>query len=312
VGKLKNELPIEKYWRERRDRERKRKTKRFDAGKKRVTKSTPQGVGKIEITVHDSDVTPPIRLEMGRFKCVRIKTGFEKICKTCRNAKPFSEFHFNKGLKRGKPARTDGLSIYCKSCANAKRQKAYKGLGEQRKEELNKQKSEYYYKNQEKFCKKNREWRKGNRKKVSQQSLEEYHRKKTTFHGQIELRFVRKIRKSVAKRNGPTNWPAVFGYTFEALRKHLEDHFTKGMTWDLFMSGKIEIDHIIPKCSFYYETVYEPEFKACWALSNLQPMWGAENRRKGDRMPDGKNGRDIGLAKEFAYELRLAQMSAGG
>lgn len=68
------------------------------------------------------------------------------------------------------------------------------------------------------------------------------------------------------------------GYTIAELCRHLERQFTKGMSWGLFLSGKIHIDHIVPLASFDLRNAAEA--KSAWALSNLRPMWGADNRAK--------------------------------
>ena len=75
-------------------------------------------------------------------------------------------------------------------------------------------------------------------------------------------------------------WETLVGYASEDLRLHLELQFKDGMTWDLFMQGKIEIDHIVPISFFIYEKPEDQEFQYCWSLNNLQPLWKRENRSK--------------------------------
>jgi 5-methylcytosine-specific restriction endonuclease McrA len=41
------------------------------------------------------------------------------------------------------------------------------------------------------------------------------------------------------------------------------------------------IDHIIPISSFSFSSPEDPEFKAAWALTNLRPLWAAQNISKG-------------------------------
>ena len=84
-------------------------------------------------------------------------------------------------------------------------------------------------------------------------------------------------------KNG-RKWQALAGYTISELRKHLEKRFTEGMTWELFLSGRIHIDHIIPITAFNYKTSEDRDFKRCWALKNLRPMWANENISKSDRL----------------------------
>ena len=63
---------------------------------------------------------------------------------------------------------------------------------------------------------------------------------------------------------------------------HLEKQFLSGMTWDNY--GDWHIDHIIPKSSFKYASFEDPEFRECWSLSNLRPLWGKENIQKSDKI----------------------------
>lgn len=75
------------------------------------------------------------------------------------------------------------------------------------------------------------------------------------------------------------SWESLVGYTVDDLRAHLERQFTKGMTWENM--GEWHVDHIVPKASFNYARVDDPDFRACWGLLNLRPMWGVENMSKG-------------------------------
>lgn len=74
------------------------------------------------------------------------------------------------------------------------------------------------------------------------------------------------------------------GYSVDDLRSHMESLFTGGMTWDNYGQGGWEIDHIVPQSSFRFTSVDDVGFKQCWALSNLQPLWGVENKRKSNRI----------------------------
>lgn len=63
---------------------------------------------------------------------------------------------------------------------------------------------------------------------------------------------------------------------------HLESKFVEGMTWE--NRSEWHIDHIRPIASFNYATPDDPEFKQCWSLSNLQPLWAKENMSKGAKL----------------------------
>jgi len=71
------------------------------------------------------------------------------------------------------------------------------------------------------------------------------------------------------------------GYTADQARRHFELQFHDGMTWELFDKGEIVVDHITPKCEFDLQD--EEQWKACWCMSNVRPVWEKENARKADR-----------------------------
>ena len=69
------------------------------------------------------------------------------------------------------------------------------------------------------------------------------------------------------------------GCSIDKLKKHLESKFTKGMTWENY--GAWHIDHIRPCAS--YDLTIEEEIHRCFNYTNLQPLWAADNIRKGDK-----------------------------
>ena len=72
----------------------------------------------------------------------------------------------------------------------------------------------------------------------------------------------------------------MLGYTPKELMDHFESYFTEesGYTWDNMHLW--HIDHIRPIASFDFDSTDHPEFKECWALENLQPLWAKDNMRK--------------------------------
>ena len=75
----------------------------------------------------------------------------------------------------------------------------------------------------------------------------------------------------------------LLGYTGEELYKHIESHFTdeSGYSWDNM--SEWHIDHIRPVASFNHTTTECEDFKKCWALNNLQPMWASDNLSKSNK-----------------------------
>ena len=89
---------------------------------------------------------------------------------------------------------------------------------------------------------------------------------------------------SLKHNKNSIHWENLVGYTINELKKHIERLFTEGMTWKVFLTGKIHIDHIIPRSVFNYELPTDIDFQRCWSLSNLQPMWAEDNLRKSDKL----------------------------
>lgn len=75
----------------------------------------------------------------------------------------------------------------------------------------------------------------------------------------------------------------LLGYTMQELKTHIERQFTPGMTWEKLLAGEIHIDHIIPVSSFSITDVDDPDFKKCWGLQNLQPLWAKDNISKSNK-----------------------------
>ena len=68
-------------------------------------------------------------------------------------------------------------------------------------------------------------------------------------------------------------------YTMEELRVHLENQFDQKMSWENHGSYW-QIDHITPQSKLPYTSMLDDNFKKCWALDNLRPLEGSENRKK--------------------------------
>lgn len=78
-------------------------------------------------------------------------------------------------------------------------------------------------------------------------------------------------------------WESLVGYTAAELIAHLEARFLPGMTWENYGKFGWHVDHIRPISSFSFASVDDPEFKKCWALENLRPLWWDDNIRKKDK-----------------------------
>jgi hypothetical protein len=106
----------------------------------------------------------------------------------------------------------------------------------------------------------------------------------------IDDNFSQAIRCALKGRKGGRKWEDLVGYTLFDLMSHLEALFHPGMTWENYGQYGWHIDHIKPKSLFKYETPEEEEFKKCWSLENLQPLWAEDNIRKGNRYMEDYDG----------------------
>ncbi len=92
------------------------------------------------------------------------------------------------------------------------------------------------------------------------------------------------INHSIRNGKNGLHWETLVGYTLEDLKRHLENQFRTEMTWNNYKHSGWHIDHIIPISRFNFSSYNDIDFKRCWALSNLQPMWGKENMSKGNKI----------------------------
>lgn len=100
------------------------------------------------------------------------------------------------------------------------------------------------------------------------------------------------IWRSLKGQKDNKHWENLVGWKIQKLKQHIEKQFTVGMIWGNY--GEWEIDHIIPISSFNIINYICDDFKRCWSLDNLQPLWattriidGIEylgNRNKSDKI----------------------------
>lgn len=181
--------------------------------------------------------------------------------------------------------------------ANRARSRAWALANPERVREQNRQK---YLQNPDVFKCRARQWSKENahqRKLISNQSAKRRRQKNPAHFAELKRERRKKpgyalhdsissrIQMALGSKKAGRSWQVLVGYTLEQLRRHLERQFTQGMNWENrgLGSGKWHIDHILPVSSFEFETPEDAEFKACWALSNLRPLWSIDNIRKSAR-----------------------------
>lgn len=113
------------------------------------------------------------------------------------------------------------------------------------------------------------------RAKANEYTKERY---RTDLSRNVTVRMRSAIHQALKGRKNGRKWEDLVGYTCADLVRHLERQFIKGMSWSNM--GEWHIDHIVPKSSFNYTDETCSEFKACWALTNLRPLWRDDNQSK--------------------------------
>ena len=75
------------------------------------------------------------------------------------------------------------------------------------------------------------------------------------------------------------SWEDLVDFNLDDLVNHLKRKLKSGMTMKNY-GTYWHIDHKIPKAYFIYKTNKDPDFKRCWSLNNLEPLYGSENLKK--------------------------------
>lgn len=149
------------------------------------------------------------------------------------------------------------------------------------KDSIKLQKQHYYQENKDILDIKHKNWRLNNLEKYRKYQREyAKHKRDTDLHYKLEHRLRNRLLAGL-KKNGNKKldrfWNLV-GCTKKELKIHIENQFTNEMTWELFNSGKIVIDHIKPCCSFDLSKVEEQQI--CFNYKNLKPLWLEDNQEK--------------------------------
>ncbi len=105
-------------------------------------------------------------------------------------------------------------------------------------------------------------------------------RKRNSVRERLNARMRTMVRYSLRGNKNGYSWEKLVGYTSDDLRDHLQKTMPKDRTWDDFMAGDLEIDHILPICRFNFTEAGHIDFKKCWAMKNLRLLDKDENRHK--------------------------------
>jgi len=99
------------------------------------------------------------------------------------------------------------------------------------------------------------------------------------FHEKMSRLVAKTLKRRRTSKQGKS-WPSLVGYTITELEARLLETMPNGFCWDDYLSGVLEIDHIIPASVFNFQSPDDLDFKKCWALSNLRLLTKRENYDK--------------------------------
>lgn len=203
-----------------------------------------------------------------------------KVCSKCRVWRPRDKFYAVGG-------RPFSMRPRCKECEKAqaarymianrdavleKKRKTYRSERGQESHKV------YYLRNRERIRAVQKEYEKSTyaarnlRRKLRRQGDEMY-RMSERVRARIRCAVNRRgyTKRTLTSTTLGCEWPEFCAY--------MESKFVDGMSWE--NSGEWHVDHMVPLAS----AQSEEELIALCHFTNLQPLWAAENLRKGATMP---------------------------
>jgi len=221
-------------------------------------------------------------------------------CKKCGIKRPIGEFEVHQGYKFGR-------STVCNNCLKPK-EKIYKKIPKKFKnpQDWLNYKEHKYEKFKEIWCYTCQKWLNENNfhegntsgcKNCVSLKMKNYYQKpgvknrtnkqkrerlKTDPIFKLNKKISYGIRQSLNGNKKGIKWETLVGYTASDLKKHIEKQFKPDMSWE--NHGEWHIDHIIPISKFNFTKPEHSDFKKCWALKNLQPLWALENIKKSNKL----------------------------
>ena len=266
---------------------------------------------KQRILMSPEEIAKSGKNKIREYKVIFIPEGMKR-CPQCKEIKPLKSFSFSKNTK-------DQKMPNCRECNTSKALKwqeehreykaeywkdwrkkngiyvsdCAKQWREENKEYKSNKDREYRENNKEYVVKKKKEYYDSNRDALIKKSSDYYHSHKQ-LKGSLPVMSapMRKIKKRMGKsiwdalhgRKAKISWEVWVGYTAKDLMEHLESLFTEGMSWDNYGKKGWEIDHKVPVIAFDFTNTDSDEFRLCWSLENIQPLWAKENMAKNSKI----------------------------
>jgi hypothetical protein len=109
----------------------------------------------------------------------------------------------------------------------------------------------------------------------------EKYRMRTDPRHVLNLRMRVSLRKAMRGQKAGRKWERLLGYTVAQLTSHMQRQLPKGYSMQDFYTGRLHIDHIVPKSLF--DVTKPEEMRSCWGLPNLRPLPAKQNLSKNDK-----------------------------
>jgi hypothetical protein len=206
-----------------------------------------------------------------------------KRCPKCGEVKNLSMFSVDKSSKHG----------HCSQCKECRRQ----SFDKWRSRNLGYAKrymKDWHKENAEECRQYNKRWRIENPEKAKILNKKSRINRIKTPKGKLNHHIGTGICGSLRGAKRGRHWESLVGFTVMKLKRHIERQFLPGMTWENY-GRDWHIDHKIPIAAFNFSIPEDLDFRRCWALKNLQPLWAKENWGKGAK-----------LKKQFQPSLNIA------
>ena len=182
----------------------------------------------------------------------------------------------------------------------------------------------YYIDNKEKIKEQHNQWQKKNPKyqkdwrKENKEHIKKYlknnhgkilkqdnqwrkDKRKTDLKYNLNSKIRIAMWESLKGKKAGKHWGELVGYSLKKLIKRLKKTMPEGYTWQDYMEGRLNIDHIIPISAFNFTKPEHPDFERCWALKNLRLLTAKENNIKRAK-----------LTKPFQPALKIFKNKNGG
>lgn len=227
-------------------------------------------------------------------KDAKSKTGLKYICKSCckEYAKMYYENNKQKLLDRSNQRYEDQKEKICQK-NNRYYHENKEQISKKRKSEEHRAKVRANRSRRRDICnQRTKEWRENNPDKViayrnaHRGYIREWSKNRRKDNIQYKLAGCLRHRVNLALRSSGNNKQSstveLLGCDIDFLKEWLSSLFIEGMTWDNY--GKWHVDHYVP-CA-YFDLSDVKQQRICFNYRNLRPLWGIDNMKKRDALPD--------------------------